>query len=56
MCVECEGGLEGWVSNDLDAAITTSHEEVVASPVEDALVGLNRLPMLGVNAKSCAVN
>ena len=47
MRVEGEGGFEGRVADNLDAAVAARHEEVVAGPVEDALVRLVGLLVLG---------
>jgi hypothetical protein len=53
---ECERVVEGRVVDELDAAIAASHEEMVAGPVEDALVGLGRLAVLLLDAHGCAVD
>lgn len=56
MGIEGESVLEGRIALDLDAAVAASHEKMVASPVEDALVGLDGLAMLGEDAVCCSVN
>lgn len=55
VCIERQGGLKGGIPHDLDAAVAARHEEVAAGPVEDALVRLDGLLVLGDDAERCAV-
>lgn len=56
MCVEGKDGVEGGIVDGFDASIARGHKEVRAGPVEDALVGLDRLLVLGSNAQGGAID
>lgn len=50
MSIKCEGVLERRVPKASDAAVTSGCIEVVAGPVEDALVCLEDLLVFGEDA------
>jgi hypothetical protein len=56
MGVECEGVLKRWITKTSNATVTGCCIEMVAGPVEDALVGLEDLLVFGEDAQGRSVD